>query len=132
MFPLRNKLTGRRNTTCNECHKIYLKGHYLRNKQKYIITSAKSAKKNRELNRQKLFDYLKDKKCKDCSENDIRVLDFDHRSGEKKEHGISKMMHLYTWTRILKEIEKCDIRCSNCHRKKTAVQLGWFKGSFFV
>jgi hypothetical protein len=32
------------------------------------------------------------------------------------------------WRRVLVEIEKCDVRCANCHRKRTAQQFGWRKG----
>jgi len=28
---------------------------------------------------------------------------------------------------ILEEINKCVIRCSNCHRKKTAKDFSWYK-----
>jgi hypothetical protein len=32
----------------------------------------------------------------------------------------------YSWSKILEEIEKCDVRCANCHRRRTAKQLGWY------
>jgi hypothetical protein len=31
------------------------------------------------------------------------------------------------WSRVLLEIEKCDVRCANCHRRRTAQQYGWRK-----
>jgi hypothetical protein len=75
--------------------------------------------------RQKLLEYLSSKQCIDCGEKDPIVFEFDHRETDKKFKQISRMLagH-YSWESILREIEKCDIRCANCHRRKTYVQFG--------
>ena len=31
----------------------------------------------------------------------------------------------YTWPTVEAEIAKCDIRCANCHRRRTAAQFNW-------
>ena len=31
------------------------------------------------------------------------------------------------WNLILEEIKKCEVRCANCHRIKTANQFGFEK-----
>ena len=33
----------------------------------------------------------------------------------------------YSWSNILKEIDKCECRCANCHRIKTAIEQDWYK-----
>lgn len=64
--------------------------------------------------------YLVDKSCVDCGESDRRVLEFDHRDGTEKIGHISTMvMKGFSLQRIANEIEKCDIRCANCHRRRT-------------
>lgn len=58
--------------------------------------------------------------CVDCGENDKRCLDFDHRDPKAKRHDISRMVSQgASVERIAIEIEKCDIRCANCHRIRT-------------
>lgn len=35
--------------------------------------------------------------------------------------------HGEPWNDILAELEKCEVRCSNCHTRKTAKEQKWFK-----
>ena len=71
-----------------------------------------------------LLEYLADKSCTDCGETDPIVLDFDHKDRSTKFKNVARMLggH-YSWKSIMVEIEKCDIRCANCHRRKTYVQF---------
>jgi hypothetical protein len=34
------------------------------------------------------------------------------------------------WNRVSAEIDKCEVRCANCHRRKTVKQFKWFKENF--
>lgn len=56
--------------------------------------------------------------CKECDESDARCLDFHHRDPKDKILCVSQMC-LHSWNKVLSEIEKCDVLCSNCHRKLT-------------
>ena len=76
-----------------------------------------------------MWDYLSKHTCIDCGESDIVVLEFDHKSNKFKE--IGKMVTgRCSLQRVILEIEKCEVRCANCHRRKTAHQQGWFKTKF--
>lgn len=68
--------------------------------------------------RQFVRDYLADKSCSRCPENHIACLDFHHRDPDAKEFKINAAYERrYSKAKIMKEIEKCDIVCANCHRK---------------
>jgi hypothetical protein len=54
--------------------------------------------------------------CKVCGEKDPRCLDFHHRIPVTKTFQIATDTHK-TWGIVLSEVEKCDVLCSNCHRK---------------
>jgi hypothetical protein len=76
---------------------------------------------------QYLYDYLLSHPCVDCGESDPIVLDFDHVFGEKKLE-----VSLLAWTRhsfktIENEIRKCEVRCANCHRRRTSKEQRWTK-----
>ena len=73
--------------------------------------------------RTKILDYLEDHPCIVCGETDPVVLDFDHRDMDTKCHTVANMIKSYGWTKIKEEIDKCDVRCANCHRRRTAVQM---------
>ncbi len=73
-----------------------------------------------------VWNYLKEHPCVDCNERDPIVLEFDH-VGEKFK-AISEMLRYnYSPESLAKEIIKCEVRCANCHRRKTAIQLGYYK-----
>lgn len=74
--------------------------------------------------------YLLEHPCVDCGCSDIRVLEFDHVSGEKTD-GISHMLSQNCgWARISAEIAKCEVRCANCHRIKTLERGKWWRFGF--
>lgn len=75
----------------------------------------------------RLLEFLKEKECKDCGESDPVVLDFDHVSGEKRWEVTNMVNSGLSWKTILEEIGKCEIRCANCHRRKTAKRMGSFR-----
>lgn len=57
--------------------------------------------------------------CIDCGYRDAAIaLDFDHVS--EKSFGISRAVNAtVSLDRVLTEIEKCEVRCANCHRVVT-------------
>lgn len=68
-------------------------------------------------------EYLEEHPCVDCGESDPVVLDFDHVDPADKFDGISHMIRAaYSLARLQAEIAKCQIRCANCHRRRTYEQ----------
>ncbi len=112
---------------CKECNKKNLKAHYTNNKAVYIAKAIDHNKETRKETRQYVWDYLKSHPCVDCGENDPIILEFDHTRDKRKE--ISTMIHNSCSLETIKsEIEKCEVRCANCHRRKTAKDFGWYSG----
>lgn len=73
-----------------------------------------------------ILNYLNSHSCVDCGETDPVVLEFDHQHSKVIE--ISKLLNQTTSiTTLQKEIDKCEVRCANCHRRKTSRDFGWFK-----
>jgi len=65
--------------------------------------------------KKKAVDYLGGK-CVDCEkEYPPVVFDFDHTDPTQKSFKISGKA-IYRWAEIQKELDKCQLRCSNCHR----------------
>lgn len=84
-------------------------------------------KRQRQRKRALIIIYLTDHPCVDCGESDPAVLDFDHVRGTKS-FGIGQAASgsHRSWKKILIEIEKCDIRCANCHRRRHAIENNWY------
>ena len=59
--------------------------------------------------------------CIDCGLTDIRCLDFDHLPEFKKAGNLAAFVNGgWSIERLQTEIDKCVVRCANCHRIKTA------------
>lgn len=80
------------------------------------------------INRRNLIEYLNQHPCIDCGETDIVVLEFDHREPSTKRAKIANILGSWNWETVMIEIDKCDVRCANDHRRRTSEQFGWFKG----
>jgi hypothetical protein len=122
-FVFRNKLKNKRVAYCRTCSREILKKHYKDNK-KYYVDKARRNDQFRVLAlRMHIFKHLKNNACIDCGESDIVVLEFDHVR-DKKSSDISALLHKKCSIEVLKkEIAKCDVRCANCHKRKTAKLL---------
>lgn len=110
-------------TICRVCSNERSAKHYAENKQDYRVSKKKSVQTLREY----VFSFLQKHPCIDCSESDPVCLDFDHVTGDKIRN-IADMIHAGVSLENLKlEMEKCVVRCANCHRRKTAKDFDWFK-----
>ena len=100
-------------------NKAYQKKHYSENKDYYKQKAKKSKSAQRKWNRSFVNRVKKMLGCVDCGELNPVVLDFDHVCGVKVRN-IADMVHRpFSINSIKAEIRKCDVRCANCHRKKT-------------
>jgi hypothetical protein len=67
--------------------------------------------------RKKIIDYLGGS-CVDCGYNKCYgALDAHHLDELTKDFNISGA-HCKSWKTIVKELEKCILLCSNCHRER--------------
>lgn len=105
------------NETCRDCHRKYTRKHYQQNKQYYKDKANNHKKKLR-----KAANSAKNAPCMDCEKKwPTYVMDFDHRDPKKKSFTISNAIikSNVSVDRLLEEILKCDVVCSNCHRIRT-------------
>lgn len=99
---------------CKECHKERNKTHYLKNRHKYTENAIKYRR-----------DYIgwmisvkESMKCVQCSEDHPATLDFHHTNPSTKEFTIAQAVtDKIPKSKVIEEISKCIVLCSNCHRK---------------
>lgn len=100
----------------SEDQKEAVKRHYQKNKDKIKARSYERNKIQRVRNRDFVKSIKEISECIDCGENNPLVLDFDHVRGDKV-LAISDMVNrAYGINSISEEMEKCEVRCANCHR----------------
>jgi len=110
---------------CRRCFSEYEAERYQNgDKARKNANRAALIKRNKEA----LWNYLSTNPCVDCGITDPRVLEFDHKDESTKAYNVSEMFGL-GWSTIMKEIEKCDVRCANCHRIRTQEQFGTWRSN---
>jgi hypothetical protein len=73
----------------------------------------------RQTTRKMVIDLKTGKPCEDCKELFPHYLmDFDHVRGTKLGN-IEVIARLGDVEKLLTEVKKCDLICSNCHRHRT-------------
>lgn len=64
-----------------------------------------------------LDEYKETLACERCSFSDFRALEFHHLNHNEKDSNVADMIRSGASIQtILKEIEKCEVLCSNCHQ----------------
>lgn len=105
---------------CRSCSRAWYEAH----RDGHIVVSARRNAALRAELEAKLAAYFAEHPCVDCGERDIRCLEFDHRDRSTKTANIAGLLRLVvSWEVICQEIAKCDVRCANCHRRRTAAQV---------
>lgn len=67
-----------------------------------------------------VLDFKRTHPCVDCEESDPVCLDFHHRDPSQKSFVIGHQYAQRSRERMQIEIDKCDVLCANCHRKRHA------------
>jgi len=101
---------------CRECNRLRSRLYYAQNKDNHLqVIQSRKDKIYKEHNR-KIKEIKSNACCALCPESESVCLDFHHL--RDKDVPISRIVHRgYSWERILMEMKKCVVLCSNCHRK---------------
>lgn len=98
-----------------EYMKAYKQKHYAANKEKYIQQAI--ARKRALMEEVRL---IKSVPCMDCGiQYNPWIMQFDHREGTIKTANVSQLVNNVSRVKLMAEITKCDIVCSNCHAERT-------------
>ena len=104
---------------CRACQGAWYREHAVQHKANVHATSRRRKLEARDY----LVTVLADG-CVDCGESDIRVLDFDHVRGEKTA-AIADMVRRGVGLHTIRlEVDKCEVRCRNCHAIVTVMRRG--------
>jgi len=110
-----SRLSDGRQSWCRSCFQGYHRG---RKEEAGARTRIRI-----DVAREFVSEYLLDHPCIDCCERDPVVLEFDHLMA-KRDHVSALVCHGASLARIAEEIERCEVVCVNCHRRRSAVRGG--------
>ena len=114
---------------CKPCHTQRARDTYRKNPTR-AMDQARAFKRDK---RQWIFS-LKNRPCIDCGGVfHPECMDFDHMDHDEKELCISAMYRRnFSREKILAEVDKCEVVCSNCHRMRTKARSEGKPYDFYV
>ncbi|PVE94943.1 hypothetical protein [Microbacterium sp. TPD7012] len=114
-----------RQEVCRECNRTSSREYYRRNREHHVAVIRERTNAQKRASIAFVCEYLRDHPCADCGEADLRVLDFDHRPGSEKRDGVMQLVRNgFSIAVVAAEVEKCDVRCRNCHAIVTYERMG--------
>ena len=106
---------------CRSCKSIYNKKYYEKTKDIHNPARYERRKNAGKEVRDFIIAYKDNKECLDCGVSyRYWQLDFDHL--RDKDFTIGRDARDKSLDTIMKEIEKCDLVCANCHRTRSFVR----------
>jgi hypothetical protein len=126
----RSKSRGTQHS-CKQCRKQIDKKYWEKRFQNKEVLAAKYAYMAAKLEqtRRFVFEYLLEHPCVDCGEKDPVILTFDHQR-DKQINISNAVQNRYGLEKLKNEIAKCEVRCANCHMRKTAKDFNWYTHRF--
>lgn len=121
-FGFRYPKLGIRHSWCKSCFAEYKRLWYLRNRTRHLARVKSATAVTLSANQQRMWEYLALHPCVDCGETDPVVLQFDHLRDKRMD--VADMCRSFSWPAIFAEIAKCEVRCANCHTRRTARDRG--------
>jgi hypothetical protein len=126
-FAWHRRELGQRQTYCRPCQAEYKRQYYLANRERHIAAATRRKDALIAERMRFLVDFLRERPCVDCGERDPVVLEFDHLAD--KAFNVSAGLRTHKWETVLREIDKCDVVCANCHRRRTARRGGFVRAA---
>jgi 5-methylcytosine-specific restriction endonuclease McrA len=120
------KVLQGRKYKCKTCNKEYQAKWYKDNRRKHMDRVNHVRNRNKERTRDFIYEHLSKNPCNICGESDILVLEFDHMR-DKKFNISEAIADNFSIETLKKEIDKCQVLCANCHRRKTAIEQNHYR-----
>lgn len=101
-------------TNSSEKNREYQRKWYEKNR----LLQMERNKSGRDKKKDYIKNYKEERGCSRCGEKHHACLQFHHRNPEEKEDAVANLMtRNLSLDKIIKEMEKCDVICANCHIK---------------
>lgn len=111
---------GRHQGYCKPCRSEYNREWYRQNRDRHRSAVRANDEKYYTRNRKAVDEFKRGRPCADCGGCfPPHVMDFDHVRGDKVDNVSSLVGQRASLKAIFREIAKCDLVCSNCHRLRT-------------